>query len=145
MQFNSDLLKTRTSFKFKLQNPCNVFVNTAGHATTLLRKRDHVFRPQRLLVTALLLYSLFLLHLDTETLIFFLFFCSLRLITLSFCRVVAKLKNCRVPSSSCAPFLRYRRVFTVYSVWKIISQPIQRPRHNLNVHYPSDGLGVAVA
>ena len=64
---------------------------------------------------------------------------------LSFCRVVAKLKNCRVPSSSCAPFLRYRRVFTGYSVWKIISQPIQRPCHNLNVHYPSDGLGVAVA
>ena len=61
------------------------------------------FQATQLLVIALLLYSLRLLHLVTETLMLFrIFSCLWGSITLSCCLVVvvAKLKNCCVPSSN---------------------------------------------
>ena len=63
--------------------------------------RDNVTRfsgHKIVMVTAILLYSLWLLNLDTETLIFFEFFLVPE--TLWRCLVVAKVKNCRVPSSA---------------------------------------------
>ena len=51
----------------------------AGHATTLPRHRDHVFRPKKLLLIVLWLYSQWLLHLDTEDYTFLYFFMSLKL------------------------------------------------------------------
>ena len=39
-------------------------VNRTGHAPTQPRQRDHVFRPQKMLVIALCLNSLRLLQLD---------------------------------------------------------------------------------
>ena len=63
--------------------------------------RDNVTRfsgHKIVMVTAILLYSLWLLNLDTETLIFFEFFLVPE--TLWRCLVVAKVKYCRVPSSA---------------------------------------------
>ena len=63
--------------------------------------RDNVtrFSGQKIvMVTAILLYYLWLLNLDTETLIFFEFFLVPE--TLWRCLVVAKVKYCRVPSSA---------------------------------------------
>ena len=40
----------------------------AGHATTLPRQRDLVFRPKFFFIIALWLYLVWLLHLNTETL-----------------------------------------------------------------------------
>ena len=56
-----------------------------GHVTTLPRQRNHVFRPH---------FTLFL-HVDTETLTFLGFFSG----PLKLYSVVAKPKNCHVPSS----------------------------------------------
>ena len=69
-----------------------VFIR-AGHVKTLPQQHDRVFRLQ-LFDLAVLLYSLWQLHLDTETLFFADFFLFLR-----FYYVVAELKNCRVSSS----------------------------------------------
>ena len=53
------------------------------------------FPATSLLVIAVYLYLLWLLHFDIETLIFFVFY---RIVGMVF--VVAKLKNCRAPSSA---------------------------------------------
>ena len=53
-----------------------------------------MFQASKFFDLEFLLYSLWQLHLDSETLIFFEFFLSMRLYY-----VVAKLNNCRVPSS----------------------------------------------
>ena len=80
-----------------LVNPRCMY-SRAGHATTLPRQRDHVFRPQNLLFVALYFSSLWLLHLDTETIAFLEFF----LVTEAqlHCRDVAvtKLKNVACPA-----------------------------------------------
>ena len=73
----------------------------AGHATILSRQRDHVFSPQSCYL--LQYYSICLAtpsgHRNLN--IFQIFYGPWGSITLSRCRivVVAKLKNCRVPSS----------------------------------------------
>ena len=74
----------------------------AGHPTILLRQRDHVSRPHRSYL--LQYYWIYLAtpsrHLDLD--IFRICSCPRGSITLSRCCVVvvAKLKNCRVPSSA---------------------------------------------
>ena len=42
--------------------------SSAGHATILLRQRDHVCRPQNCYLLHYVVCSLWLLHLDAETL-----------------------------------------------------------------------------
>ena len=71
----------------------------AGQVTTLPR---HVtmFSGQKLLLIALWLYSLWLLHLDTEALTFFEFFFVTKALTCCCVVIVAQLNNWRVPSSA---------------------------------------------
>ena len=77
----------------------------AGHATPLLRQRDHAwYQTQKLLIIALCVYSMWLLHIDTKALTFFLFFLGTEALlhTLLRCRivVVAQPNNCCLPSSA---------------------------------------------
>ena len=70
----------------------------AGHATILSRHRDHVFRPQKVFFIAILLY---LLSFQTPRSKYITnLFWSLRLYYDVAFFFVAKVKNCRVPSSA---------------------------------------------
>ena len=60
---------------------------------------EHYLQATKVLVIVLCLYSLWQLHLDSETLIFWYFFLVTEALLRCRVVVVAKLKKCRAPSS----------------------------------------------
>ena len=93
--YNVNYSMVKNLINVKLFYSFRMLIITSGHASTLPRQRDYLFRPQNCWVLHHIYMGIAPIHLDTENFIFFVFFRFYGRVA-----VVAKIKKGRLPSSA---------------------------------------------